>query len=82
MNDEYSDDPEVDLSEIEFYSGKAAKIYDINATHIDKLLETYSANNKNTRDDIENALQKIEIAEIVKNMYHAILNTIDNEEWM
>jgi len=40
----------------------------------------YSANNQNIRDDIENALQKLEKEEIVKNVYRAILNAIDNEE--
>ncbi|WP_281975005.1 type I restriction endonuclease subunit R [Halobacillus litoralis] len=80
MDDEDSDEPEADFSDIEFYGENAAKIYDIDATYIDKLLETYSANNKNIRDDIENALQKLEKAEIVKNVYRAILNEIDNEE--
>src|SRR5699024_6594580 len=81
MDDEDSgDETDVDFSDIEFYGANAAKIYDIDATYIDKLLETYSANNKNIRDDIENALQKLEKAEIVKNVYRAILNAIDNEE--
>src|SRR5690625_5188902 len=74
------DEPDVDFSDIEFYGANAAKIYDVDATYIDKLLETYSANNQNIRDDIENALQKLEKAEIVKNVYRAILNAIDNEE--
>ncbi|WP_040977797.1 type I restriction endonuclease subunit R [Oceanobacillus jeddahense] len=80
MDEEESDEPEVDFSDIEFYGGNTAKIYDIDATYIDKLLETYSANNKNIRDDIENALRKLEKAEIVKNVYRAILNAIDNKE--
>src|SRR5699024_10435984 len=74
MYDEGSgDEPDVDFSYIEFYGSNAAKIYDIDATYIDKLLETYSANNQNIRDDIENALQKLEKTEIVKNVYRAIL---------
>ncbi|WP_373894308.1 type I restriction endonuclease subunit R [Virgibacillus sp. CBA3643] len=80
MDDEDSGEAEADFSDIEFYGENAAKIYDIDATYIDKLLETYAANNKNIRDDIENALQKLEKAEIVKNVYRAILNAIDNEE--
>ncbi len=80
MEDEESAEPEVDFSDIEFHGENSAKIYDIDATYIDKLLETYSANNKNIRDDIENALQKLEKAEIVKNVYRAILNAIDNKE--
>ncbi|MUV38169.1 Type I site-specific deoxyribonuclease [Lentibacillus sp. JNUCC-1] len=81
IDDEDSgDEPDVDFSDIEFYGANAAKIYDVDATYIDKLLETYSANNKNIRDDIENALQKLEKTEIVKNVYRYILNAIDNEE--
>ena len=81
INDEDSgDEPDVDFSDIEFYGANAAKIYDIDATYIDKLLETYSANNENIRNDIENALQKLEKTEIVKNVYRTILNAIDNEE--
>ncbi|GAE94798.1 type I restriction-modification system [Gracilibacillus boraciitolerans JCM 21714] len=81
MDDEDSGEPEADFSDIEFHGGdNLAKIYDIDATYIDKLLETYSANNKNIRDDIEKALQKLEKAEIVKDVYRAILNAIDNKE--
>ncbi|WP_087974851.1 type I restriction endonuclease subunit R [Oceanobacillus rekensis] len=71
---------EVDFSDIEFYGENAVKIYDVDSSYIDKLLETYSANNKNIRDDIENALQKLEKKEIVKEVYRAILNAIDDEE--
>ncbi|MFC2947655.1 type I restriction endonuclease subunit R [Virgibacillus sediminis] len=74
------DGPEPDFSDIEFYGDNAIKIYDIDSTYIDKLLETYSANNKNIRDDIEQALQKLEKSEMVKNVYRAILNAIDAEE--
>ncbi|SFL61241.1 type I restriction enzyme, R subunit [Gracilibacillus orientalis] len=80
MDDEESGEPEVDFSDIEFHGENAAKIYDIDATYINKLLETYSANNENIRDDIENALQKLEKAEIVKDVYRAILDAIDNKE--
>ncbi|MGS2778331.1 type I restriction endonuclease subunit R [Robertmurraya sp. GLU-23] len=69
-----------DLSEIEFYGDNAIKIYDIDSTYIDRLLEIYSANNQNTRDEIEKALQKLKKSEIVKDVYRAILNAIDNKE--
>ncbi|MEC5425293.1 HsdR family type I site-specific deoxyribonuclease [Virgibacillus sp. C22-A2] len=75
--EEDSDQPDVDFSDIEFYGENAVKIYDVDSSYIDKLLETYSANNKNIRDDIENALQKLEKKEIVKEVYRAILNAID-----
>lgn len=80
IDEEDPDKPDVDFSDIEFYGENAVKIYDIDSKYIDRLLETYSANNKNIRDDIENALQKLEKAEIVKDVYRAILNAIDNEE--
>ncbi|MGJ9458458.1 type I restriction endonuclease subunit R [Oceanobacillus sp. CF4.6] len=78
--DDGGEEEEVDFSDIEFYGENAVKIYDVDSSYIDKLLETYSANNKNIRDDIENALQKLEKKEIVKEVYRAILNAIDNEE--
>lgn len=81
LMDEEDDDKKVnDFSDIEFYSGNTAKMYDIDSTYIDKLLETYAANDKNIREDIEKVLQKLEKSEIVKNVYRAILNAIDNDE--
>ncbi|WP_368505216.1 type I restriction endonuclease subunit R [Alkalihalophilus sp. As8PL] len=72
--------PEPDFSDIEFYGENAIKIYDIDSTYIDQLLGTYSANNKNIREEIEKALQKLKKAEIVKDVYHAILDGIDEKE--
>ncbi len=72
--------PEPDLYDIEFYGENAIKIYDIDSTYIDQLLGTYSANNKNIREEIEKALQKLKKAEIVKGVYHAILDGIDEKE--
>lgn len=69
-----------DFSDIEFYGENTIKIYDIDSTYIDLLLETYSANNQNTRDEIEKALQKLKKSEIVKDVYRAILNAIDTKE--
>lgn len=72
--------PEPDFSGIEFYGENAIKIYDIDSTYIDQLLGTYSANNQNIRDEIEKALQKLMKSEVVKEVYHAILNAIDAKE--
>lgn len=69
-----------DFSGIEFYGENAIKIYDIDSTYIDRLLETYSANNQNIRDEIEKALQKLKKPEIVKDVYRTILNAIDTKE--
>lgn len=73
-------EPEPDFSDIEFYGENAVKIYDIDSTYIDKLLETYSANNQNTREEIERALQKLKKSENVKDVYRAMLNAIDTGE--
>lgn len=72
--------PEPDFSGIEFYGENAIKLYDIDTTYIDRLLETYSANNQNIRDEIEKALQKMKKSEIVKDVYRAILNAMDIKE--
>ncbi|KKB74134.1 MULTISPECIES: type I restriction endonuclease subunit R [Bacillus] len=74
------DGPGPDFSDIEFYGENAVKIYDIDSTYIDRLLETYSANNQNIRDEIENALQKLKKSEIVKDVYRKMLNAIDTNE--
>ncbi|MGB2872352.1 type I restriction endonuclease subunit R [Psychrobacillus psychrotolerans] len=66
-----------DFSDIEFYGENAIKIYDIDATYIDRLLGTYSANNQDIREEIEKALQKLNKSAIVKGVYDAILNDID-----
>lgn len=73
-------EPEPDFSDIEFYGENAVKIYDIDSTYIDRLLETYSANNQSTREEIEKALQKLKKSEIVKDIYRAMLNAIDTGE--
>src|SRR5699024_1377241 len=62
---EEPDGPETDLSEIEFFSGNSAKLYDIDATYIDQLLGTYYANSPDVRDEIETAMMKLNKAEIV-----------------
>ena len=78
--DEGGDGTNPDFSGIEFYGENAIKIYDIDSTYIDRLLETYSANNQGIRDEIEKALQKLKKSDIVKEVYNTILNGIDTEE--
>lgn len=70
----------LDFSEIEFYSENKAKLYDIDASYINKLLDTYSAYDQDIRNEIEKAMQKLNKAEQVKQVYRAILNAIDNEQ--
>ena len=72
--------PPTGLSEIEFYSDNPIKLYDIDSTYIDQLLNTYSAHNKNVRDDIEKAMQKLNKSEVVREIYRAILNDIDSKK--
>lgn len=72
--------PSPDFSDIEFYGENATKVYDIDSTYIDRLLETYAANNQDIREEIEKALQKLNKSEVVKGVYSAILNAIDNKE--
>ncbi|SFT00734.1 HsdR family type I site-specific deoxyribonuclease [Paenibacillus sp. 453mf] len=74
------DGPSPNFSDIEFYGDNTIKIYDIDSTYIDRLLESYLANNQNIRDEIEKALQKLKKSEIVKGVYRAILNAIDTKE--
>ena len=72
------DDP--DFSGIEFYGDNAIKLYDIDSTYIDRLLETYAANSPDIREEIEKALQKLNKTDVVKNVYTDILNAIDAKE--
>ena len=72
--------PEVDFSGIEFYGENNIKLYDIDSTYIDRLLDTYSANDQDVRDEIEKALQKLNKSEIVRNVYRSILNAMDTNE--
>ncbi|PLS09835.1 type I restriction endonuclease subunit R [Bacillus halotolerans] len=80
IDEERQDGPEPDFSDIEFYGENAVKIYDIDSTYIDRLLETYSANNQNIRDEIESVLQKLEKSDIVKKVYREMLNAIDTKK--
>lgn len=70
-------DPPDDFSEIEFYGDNTAKLYDIDSAYIDQLLVAYTPNNKDTREEIERALQKMNKPEAVKNIYYNMLNEID-----
>ncbi|WP_416148917.1 type I restriction endonuclease subunit R [Salipaludibacillus sp. HK11] len=69
-----------DFSELTFYSDSTTKLYDIDSSYIDQLLGTYEANNPDVREEIEKALQKMNKAEIVKEVYRNILNAIDEKE--
>ena len=77
---EEPDGPETDLSEIEFFSGNSAKLYDIDSTYIDQLLGTYYANSPDVRDEIETAMMKLNKAEIVRKVYRDILDAIDSDD--
>ncbi|MDI6560670.1 type I restriction endonuclease subunit R [Bacillus altitudinis] len=68
------------FSDIEFYGENSVKLYDIDSAFIDQLLGNYSANNHDIRQEIEKALQKLKKAEVVKEVYRAILNEMDNKQ--
>ncbi len=77
-NEDPDDDP--DFSELTFYSDSTTKLYDIDSSYIDQLLGTYEANNPDVREEIESALKKLNKVEIVKEVYRAILNAMDEKE--
>lgn len=68
-----------ELSEIEFFANTVSKLYDIDSAYINKLLGTYSAHSTDIRDEIEEALSKMNKVESVKNIYRSILNDIDDK---
>ncbi|WP_147803876.1 type I restriction endonuclease subunit R [Alkalicoccus halolimnae] len=76
--DEPGDD--TNFSDLTFYSDSTTKLYDIDSSYIDQLLGTYQANNPDVREEIENALKKLNKAEIVKDVYRNILNAMDEKE--
>lgn len=67
-----------DLSGIEFYSENGVKVYDIDSTYINRLLDSYLANSQDIRDEIEKALEKLNKSAIVRGVYQEILNDIDS----
>lgn len=69
-----------DFSGVEFFSDNNIKSYDIDSIYVDRLLGIYSAGDKNLRNEIEKALQKMKKSEQVKEVYDAILNAIDAGE--
>lgn len=71
---------EGDFSSIQFFGENTIKSYDIDTTYIDRLMDTYAANDQDIRNEIEKALQKMKKSEIVKNVYRSILNAIDRNE--
>ncbi|WP_419957313.1 type I restriction endonuclease subunit R [Psychrobacillus psychrotolerans] len=80
VNERTPDGISPDFSSIEFYGDNVGNIYDIDSAYINQLLGTYSANNKDIREEIENALQKMKKSEVVKEIYRNILSAIDNKE--
>ncbi len=74
------EEPDVseDLSDITFYADHNVKKYDIDSAYINKLLDAYAPNNQDVRQEIENALTKLNKSEPVKNVYRVILNDIDS----
>lgn len=73
------EEPSTDFSNIEFYGDNMIKVYDIDSAYIDQLLGTYSANDKDLRLQIEEALRTLNKTEIVKQVYQKILDAIDAE---
>ncbi|MBO0477127.1 type I restriction endonuclease subunit R [Vagococcus sp. DIV0080] len=71
--------PDFDFSDLEFFSNNSTKLYDIDSAYINQLLGNYSANNQDTREEIEQALNKMNKEESVKEVYRLILNSIDEE---
>lgn len=67
-----------ELSQISFYSDHGAKIYDIDSTYINRLLDSYSANSKDIREEIEQALKIMNKSEIVRSVYQVVLDDIDS----
>ncbi|WP_078393451.1 type I restriction endonuclease subunit R [Shouchella patagoniensis] len=78
MKEPSDEGAEPDFSTIEFYAENAIKVYDIDSAFVDQLLGNYSANDQDIRQEIEKALQKLNKTEIVKDVYHAILNAMDS----
>lgn len=68
-----------DLSEINFYSDSQANLYDIDSLYIDQLLGSYEANSTTVREEIENALAKLNKPESVRKVYRSILDAMDKE---
>ncbi|PRO65652.1 type I restriction endonuclease subunit R [Alkalicoccus urumqiensis] len=75
-----NDGEEPEFTGLSFYSDANTKLYDIDSKYIDQLLGTYEANNPDVREEIEQALQKLNKADLVKEVYRSILNAIDADE--
>ncbi|KRL54490.1 type I restriction endonuclease subunit R [Furfurilactobacillus rossiae] len=70
-------DVPTEVADINFYDDNAVNNYNIDSAFIDRLLGIYAANNKDTRNQIEEALKKMNKPENVRNVYRKILNDID-----
>lgn len=71
---------EPDLSEINFFDNNTVNNYNIDSAYIDRLLGDYAANNRDTREQIEEAMKKLNKSEGVRQIYRRILNAIDSGE--
>lgn len=80
LEEEEEVDDDLDFSELAFYGDYTSKLYDIDAAYIDQLLGTYAANNSDVRDEIEQAMQKLNKPDVVKSVYRRMLNAIDQED--
>ncbi|SFX73933.1 type I restriction enzyme, R subunit [Thermoactinomyces sp. DSM 45891] len=78
--EEGDQEAEADFSDIEFYGENSSKVYDIDSTYIDLLLKTYSVDNQDIRNTIEEAFLKLKKSEKVKEVYREILHAIDTKE--
>lgn len=66
------------LADIDFYDENPVNNYNIDSAFIDRLLGIYAANNTDTRNQIEEALKKLNKSERVRNVYRRMLNDVDS----
>lgn len=78
MIEQKDDKDSIDLKDVEFYTDISSTIYDIDSAYITKLLGLYVPYNSTIREDIEKALDKLNKAEFIKDIYRSILNDIDS----
>lgn len=72
--------PIAEVGDITFFEHNGVNNYDIDSAYIDRLLGDYAANNQDTRDQIEEAMKKLNKSEAVRAIYRMILDAIDENE--
>ncbi|CAM3685644.1 type I restriction endonuclease subunit R [Erysipelothrix urinaevulpis] len=77
LQHEAEESTENDLTEINFYSEHKASLYNIDSRYIDQLLDAYTPHDTSVRSEIEKALQNMNKADVVKEVYKNILDEID-----